>query len=168
MESYAMNYSVRKATSGDIASLVRLADLSRQTMKRTGNASIFREDIASNDCYLVLSGRVAVGAFVLRKGPDPTYAEIFQGQWLDTAPYSVLHGVMSDPDYHGVFSCIIRFCREQCSHLRIDTYRDNAIMRHLVQKHGFAYCGIIHIADGTERLAFQWTDNSHKSSHPHQ
>ena len=104
MESYAMNYSVRKATSGDIASLVRLADLSRQTMKRTGNASqwangypsesIFREDIASNDCYLVLSGRVAVGAFVLRKGPDPTYAEIFQGQWLDTAPYSVIHRVI--------------------------------------------------------------------------
>ncbi|MDY5969094.1 MAG: HD domain-containing protein, partial [Bacteroidales bacterium] len=29
------------------------------------------------------------------------------------------------------------------------------IMQYLASKHGFAYCGIIHIADGTPRLAYQ-------------
>lgn len=27
-------------------------------------------------------------------------------------------------------------------------------MRHLLEKHGFHYCGIIHVANGDERLAF--------------
>ena len=37
----------------------------------------------------------------------------------------------------------------------IDTHKDNAIMQHNIVKHGFSYCGIIHLASGDERLAYQ-------------
>jgi hypothetical protein len=30
-----------------------------------------------------------------------------------------------------------------------------AIMQHNISKHGFAYCGIIYLASGDERLAYQ-------------
>jgi hypothetical protein len=28
-------------------------------------------------------------------------------------------------------------------------------MQHLIEKHGFSYCGIIWLEDGTERLAYE-------------
>ena len=34
-------------------------------------------------------------------------------------------------------------------------YRDNVIMQHNIAKHGFSYCGIIYLASGDERLAYQ-------------
>jgi hypothetical protein len=47
------------------------------------------------------------------------------------------------------------YCFSQDPNIRIDTHRDNKIMRHLVEKHGFAYCGIIYLDNGDERLAYQ-------------
>ena len=40
-------------------------------------------------------------------------------------------------------------------HLRIDTHENNAVMQHLVEKHGFQRCGIIHLEDGAPRIAFE-------------
>ena len=37
----------------------------------------------------------------------------------------------------------------------VDTHRDNAIMQHNIKKHGFTYCGIIYLANGDKRLAYQ-------------
>ena len=39
--------------------------------------------------------------------------------------------------------------------IRIDTHRDNRIMQHLLERHGFRYCGIIYLLSGDERLAYQ-------------
>ena len=39
--------------------------------------------------------------------------------------------------------------------IRIDTHKDNTIMQHNLDRYGFKYCGIIHIASGAERLAYQ-------------
>jgi acetyltransferase, GNAT family len=48
------------------------------------------------------------------------------------------------------------FCKARAANLRIDTHKDNAPMLHNIRKHGFAYCGVIHTDNGSERLAFQW------------
>jgi hypothetical protein len=47
------------------------------------------------------------------------------------------------------------FCFSLDPNIRIDTHRDNHIMQHNIAKHGFAYCGIIYLANGDERLAYQ-------------
>lgn len=44
---------------------------------------------------------------------------------------------------------------EHCQSLRADTHADNKIMQHLLEKNGFARCGIIHVEDGTPRVAYQ-------------
>ena len=61
---------------------------------------------------------------------------------------------------HGVFAAIVAFARERAAatdvaNVRVDTHEDNKPMQHLIAKAGFAYCGVIHLADGDPRLAYQ-------------
>ena len=95
-----------------------------------------------------------VAYFALLPSPEPTYSYI-DGAWLTDEPYGVIHRMASYPDVHGIFAAIIDFAAARHAHLRIDTHRDNRIMRHLIEKHGFTYCGIIWLTDGTERLAYE-------------
>ena len=95
-----------------------------------------------------------VAYFALLPSPEPTYSYI-DGAWLTDEPYGVIHRMASYPEVHGIFSAIIDYAASRYSHLRIDTHRDNRIMQHLIEKHGFTYCGIIWLQDGTERLAYE-------------
>ena len=95
-----------------------------------------------------------VGYFALLPSPEPTYDHI-AGTWLTDEPYGVIHRIASYPGVHGIFSAVIDYAAQRYAHLRIDTHRDNRIMRHLIEKHGFTYCGIIGLPDGTERLAYE-------------
>ena len=105
-----------------------------------------------------LTGHLAapriVAYFALLPSPEPTY-DIIDGAWLTDEPYGVIHRMASYPDIHGIFSTIIDYAASRYTHLRIDTHRDNRIMRHLIEKHGFTYCGIIWLEDGAERLAYE-------------
>ena len=94
------------------------------------------------------------GYFALLPSPEPTYDRI-DGAWLTDEPYGVIHRIASYPEDHGIFAAIIDFAAARYAHLRIDTHRDNRIMQHLLSKHGFTYCGIIWLADGTPRLAYE-------------
>ena len=67
----------------------------------------------------------------------------------------MVHRIGSYPDVHGVFKSIMEWCFEKDSNIRIDTHRDNRIMQHNILKEGFAYCGIIYLENGDERLAYQ-------------
>ena len=49
----------------------------------------------------------------------------------------------------------MEFCRENAPDLRADTHVDNRTMQHLLEKHGFVYCGIVNPPDGGERMAYQ-------------
>ena len=41
--------------------------------------------------------------------------------------------------------------------LRIDTHRGNVVMRRMLEKNGFSYCGIIYLENGYERVAYEKT-----------
>ena len=105
-----------------------------------------------------LTGHLAapriVAYFALLPSPEPTY-DVIDGAWLTDGPYGVIHRMASYPEVHGIFSTIIDYAASRYEHLRIDTHRDNRIMQHLIEKHGFTYCGIIWLLDGTERLAYE-------------
>ena len=118
--------------------------------------------LGRNDKMSVISSGAAGGVekshivayFALLPSPEPTYDHI-DGAWLTDEPYGVIHRMASYPDVHGIFSAIIDYAAARYAHLRIDTHRDNRIMQHLIEKHGFSYCGIIWLEDGTERLAYE-------------
>ena len=117
---------------------------------------MLEEDIDSNRLFVyMVNGRLeAVFAFIL--GPDPAYAKIEDGQWLNDvlSIYEVESGRSISPR-RGVASEVIAWCLEHCESLRADTHADNKIMQHLLEKNGFARCGIIHVEDGTPRVAYQ-------------
>jgi len=158
---------IRKAALGDIPTIMSLLSSARRIMRESGNPNQWKEgypteemikgDIARGCSYLCFSeeGR-AVASFAFIPGPDGTYSHICNGKWVnDDLPYYVLHRIASNGERRGVLHSILEFCSKTAGNIRADTHRDNSIMRHLLEKEGFAYCGIIHISDGSERLAYQ-------------
>jgi len=157
---------IRKATPADLPALREVFAAATAIMRADGNptqwagpypddAAVLR-DIAGGWGHVIeAEGRVA-GYFALIPSPDPTYARIEDGAWLDdTLPYYVIHRIASLPDVHGVFAATIQYAAGICPNIRIDTHRDNKIMQYNLAKHGFRYCGIIHLANGDPRLAYQ-------------
>ncbi len=114
-------------------------------------------DIKRGVSYIMLEDDEPVATFALIEGPDPTYARIYDGAWLNENPYYVIHRVASGPKAHGVMRRVLAFAYEKTDTVRIDTHADNRTMQSLLQKYGFTYCGIIHLANGDPRLAFQKT-----------
>lgn len=116
---------------------------------------LIEEDILSNRLFVcVINGELeAVFAFVL--GEDPTYKVIEDGQWLNDQPYGTLHRLASAGHRKEVGRMVIDWCLEHCETLRADTHADNKIMQHVLESNGFTRCGIIHVADGSPRIAYQ-------------
>ncbi|MBQ9644930.1 MAG: N-acetyltransferase [Prevotella sp.] len=161
-----MDYNIRHSTAADLPTLLYLADEARQIMRRSGNmqqwgggypsADVFRRDIERGVSYIVEHDGQPVGTFAFIPGPDPTYARIYEGAWTDDdRPYYAVHRIASLPASRGVMASLLRYCFAHTDNVRIDTHRDNTIMRHLLSKHGFSYCGIVYLENGDERLAYQ-------------
>ena len=156
----------RGAVRGDLPQILKIYARARAVMKSSGNPTqwgdnfppqeLLEEDIDSNRLFLyVVNGQIeAVFAFIL--GADPTYAAIEDGQWLDdTLPYGTVHRLASAGKHKGVASAVLDWSMEHCQSLRADTHADNKIMQHLLEKNGFTRCGVIHVADGSPRFAYQ-------------
>ena len=90
-------------------------------------------------------------AFIL--GEDPTYARIYDGAWNHSSPYGTIHRIAGDGS-GGILHACISHCENVIGHLRIDTHHDNVVMQNAVRKEGFRECGIIYIADGMPRIAY--------------
>ena len=55
--------------------------------------------------YVIEDGDKIVGYFAFLPSPEPTYARIYGGKWLDDMwPYHVVHRIASYPQAHGIFS----------------------------------------------------------------
>ena len=163
---------IRPATAADLPALRPVFEAAKGIMRADGNHdqwsapgfpddSLLLHDLERAGGFVILSGAEGgveeskiVAYFALLPSPEPTYATI-DGAWLTDEPYGVIHRMASYPEVHGVFAAVIDFAAARYPRLRIDTHRDNRIMRHLIEKHGFTYCGIIQLPDGTPRLAYE-------------
>ncbi|MCR5312785.1 MAG: GNAT family N-acetyltransferase [Bacteroidaceae bacterium] len=115
-----------------------------------------KQDIGLGHSFIMLSDDEPVATFALIIGPDPTYKIIYNGKWIDDVmEYGTIHRIASLPQYKGIAQTAFDFAWTKVHNLRVDTHRDNTIMQHVVEKYGFKYCGIIHLANGDERLAYQ-------------
>lgn len=138
----------------------------RTFMARTGNPhqwgdghprrELLEEDIAQGHSY-VIEGEDGVvhAAFYFAPGPDPTYAVIEDGAWLEGGPYGVIHRIAGDGQVKGVLAAAVDFCSRLCPELRIDTHHDNHVMQSALEKAGFVRRGIIHLENGDPRIAYQ-------------
>lgn len=157
---------MRNAQLHDIPEIMALYENARAFMRKNGNPtqwsggypaeSLIRQDIAQNNCYVCLENNMLVGTFALILGEDPTYQIIEQGAWHYDLPYGTIHRLASAEHARGISKTCFDFCLGKINYLRIDTHADNMPMQAAIARYGFQKCGIIHIADGTPRLAFDY------------
>ncbi len=156
-------YKIRRAEPADLEDILKIYAIARKFMAEHGNPTQWgstypaREqieaDIQAGQLYVAQSDCIH-GVFYFEIGEDPTYAHIEDGAWGSDAPYGIIHRIASDGS-GGIFSACLGFCRSQISHIRIDTHRDNLPMQRAVEKHGFQRRGIIYVADGSPRIAYE-------------
>ncbi len=157
---------IRAASREDLPSIEKVYEKARQYMRDNGNPDqwgerypqeeILCEDLRNHALYVLSEedGRI-YGVFMFAVTEDPTYAVIEKGEWRNDGTYGVIHRVASDGTHHGVMREVVSHCVEKIAHLRMDTHRSNRTMQHQILKNGFQYCGIIHVRDGSERLAYE-------------
>jgi acetyltransferase-like isoleucine patch superfamily enzyme len=116
---------------------------------------LLRDDIAKGQLFVGYNstGQILyVFAFII--GDDPTY-HVIDGAWLNDRPYGTIHRLASAGITTGVFQQCLNYCLTQIDEIRIDTHENNAPMRNAIERANFKRCGIIHVADGTPRIAYQ-------------
>ena len=160
------NRIIRRAMPTDMGGIMQVMEAAKQIMRSSGNLNQWGDGYPSEDVIaadmkrggglvIVEDGRI-VAYFAFLESPEPTYGKIYKGKWLDDEqPYHVIHRIASYPDVHYVFRDIMDYAFSNESNIRIDTHHDNIIMQHNITKYGFTYCGIIYLASGDERLAYQ-------------
>lgn len=158
-------HTIRLANTDDLPQIQAIYAAARQFMIATGNPNqwvdgypsdeLLLQDIDKQQLYVEETDGALHAAFVLAMGKDPTYAHIEDGGWLSDTPYGTIHRLASDGSAAGFFSRCVTFCRGRIAHLRIDTHHDNEVMQHLAEKEGFRRCGIIYLANGAPRIAYE-------------
>ncbi len=160
---------IRKAAMEDMPAILKVYEAARAYMVRTGNPTqwgtteprreLLEEDICRGQLYAMCGEDGAIhAAFAFVMGEDPTYAVIEEGDWTSDEPYGTIHRLGSDGTLRGVVPACFAFCRTIIPCIRVDTHHDNLTMQHQVEKCGFRRCGVVHVYDGTPRIAYQYTD----------
>ena len=157
---------IRDEGPADFEQIMKIYRYAQDYMIRTGNptqwghfypdAVLIQSDIRRGACKVIYDENGAHGVFALFDGADPTYAHIENGNWLNNEPYLTIHRLAGDGQVHGLFQCAVSYCKSISRNIRVDTHADNLTMQRLIEKSGFAKCGIIHVKDGTPRIAYQW------------
>lgn len=159
--------AIRTAELSDIEELLALYAYAREQMRQNGNPTqwgatqpsreILERDIKNRNLYIIQEDGQICGAFAFLLGEEPTYQKI-AGKWLNHYAYGTVHRVAGNGRCKGVFARCIAFCASIQPNIRIDTHADNWIMQRLLEKNGFARCGIVHVDDGSARIAYQRCD----------
>ena len=158
--------TIRPTTYADMDALLVIFAHARGLMVADGNPTQWgdsypsrqqlEEDIQRGVSYVIEQDGEVCATFVFIIGKDPTYDIIDDGAWIDDSlPYGTIHRIASNGLQQGVFRTVLDWCTTNCTNIRIDTHQDNQRMIHLIEKAGFARCGIIYTRGGSPRIAYQ-------------
>lgn len=157
---------IRKTQSIEVETIMNIYARATLFMQKTGNKNqwingypseeLLMQDILNGNSYVCIDdSNEIVGTFCFIQGNDITYLKIDEGQWLNNKPYGVVHRLAGTGKSKGLATYCLQWSFDQCNNIRVDTHRDNLIMQNILKKNGYKQCGIIHVQNGTERLAFQ-------------
>lgn len=159
---------IRQATYSDLQDLMHIFENAKRIMRESGNRHQWNDgypsedvvlaDIEAGHCFVACNADKVIGTMALIKGPDPTYSYI-EGKWPDEAPYYVIHRIATDAPGRNLASQMFDWAYNHISSIgystiRIDTHRDNCIMKHILSKYGFSESGVIYLSNGDPRDAY--------------
>ncbi len=156
---------IRKTRIEELDTILEIYQRARTFMETHGNPNQWKktrpersrieQDLAEEKSYVCVEAGEIAAVFYFAEEEDPTYQMIYEGSWLNDAPYAVVHRIASAGTVKGAGSFCMEWAAMQADNIRIDTHEDNYVMQNMLKKQGFLYCGKILTDDGTERLAFQ-------------
>jgi len=121
-------------------------------------------DIKNKDSYVVLSDLEEVmGTTVFTTKTETTYQHI-KGGWItnNATKHGTIHRLAVSNQYRklGLAKFVFDECEQQLKimkieSLRIDTHEENKGMQHLLKQLSYTYCGVINLANGDKRLAYE-------------
>lgn len=161
----------RKSAKKDIDEIMEIIKQAQNYFKEQGinqwqnnypNPEVINNDINNDESYVLIKDGKIVGTTVLSFNGEETYKGIHDGKWLNDDNYAVIHRIAVDNTYKGagLSHKIIKYAEEIClkndvHNIKVDTHEENIVMQNMLKKNGFKYCGVINLADGAERVAFQ-------------
>ena len=156
---------IRKTTLDDLDEVMTIYEKARQFMRAHNNLTQWsggwpareqiEKDIAQGTSYVCTNSGKIAGVMCFFIGNDPTYAVIENGEWLSDDAYAVVHRIASNGEFKGTGSFMMQWAFENYGNVRVDTHEDNYVMQNMLKKLGYTYCGIIRLANGDPRLAYQ-------------
>ena len=161
--------NIRKAEIGDLSKIMDIYKIAQDFMIESGNPNqwghfypsedLIRQDIKKEVCHVISDDEDIHAIFALFNGSEPTYEYIENGEWHNDDEYVTVHRIASDGKLRGIFKFTIDYCKSISDNIRIDTHSNNLIMQKQIEKNGFEKCGTIYVADGSPRIAYQWSKN---------
>ena len=158
---------IRKTTPADLSAISDIYENAKSFMRLSGNPNQWNsssgrpniesagEDMENGVGYVLEENGEVLAVFMFSVGEDVTYKNIYNGAWLNSEPYAVIHRIAVKEQGKGLIDFCINYCFDIIKNLKIDTHRDNIPMQKALLKRGFRYCGIIYLENGEERLAYQ-------------
>ncbi len=158
-----------KADIGQVGRIMEIVEQARLLLRQSGSpqwqngypqAADIENDCRRSAAYVMVDGDevVAYGAVIFTG--EEAYDAI-EGRWLSDRPYVVLHRLAVAQPQRGrgvatrFFEAVAQLAAERgVESFRVDTHEMNGIMRHILQKLGFAYCGTVWY-DGSPRMAYE-------------
>lgn len=163
----------RKSVKTDINGIMDIITQAQDYFKKAGidqwqdnypNVKTINGDIDDKNSYVLLKDGEIVATAAITFDGEPTYNNIYEGEWITNSEYAVIHRIAVDNNHKGLglSSKIIKKVEELClsrgiCSIKVDTHEKNIPMQKLLKKNGFNYCGIIYLEDGSGRVAFEKT-----------
>ena len=165
---------IRKTKKSDISSVMPIFNEARGTIAALGidqwqngypSEDVIIADVEKSQSYICdIDGKIC-GTFAMLENGEPTYDKIYDGHWLtgdDFRGYIAIHRVAISVASRGsgLSGKIIEYAADFArtmgrKSLRIDTHRGNKVMRRMLEKNGFEYCGVFYLESGDERVAYE-------------
>lgn len=127
------------------------------------NSQTIEDDISAGNGYVMAEDGpegMVIGYTCITFDSEPSYASI-DGSWKSSQPYAVIHRTAIDNACkgRGLASLFLQEAEKLCTQkgvhsIRIDTDQDNQIMKRVLEKNGYEYCGVVRF-DNSDKIAFE-------------
>ncbi|MBE5966261.1 MAG: GNAT family N-acetyltransferase [Lachnospiraceae bacterium] len=161
----------RKATTADADGILKIIRQAQAYLKSRGidqwqnnypNLETIQKDIREQIGYVLVKDSLLLGTAAVSFDGESTYDRIYEGEWKSIWPYGVVHRIAVHEEYKGqglssvMLERVEEICLEKGVHsIKVDTHEENLSMQKLLEKNGFAYCGVIYLEDHSKRIAFE-------------
>ncbi len=159
----------RPSNQADTDRIMELIQQAKDHLKRSGvdqwqkgypdRASI-QADTGSQTGYVMTDGGTVVGYLCVSFDGEEAYDHI-DGAWKSIQDYAVVHRMAIDDACkgRGLAGAMMEFAETLCAlrgihSIKVDTDMDNHAMRHILEKNGYEYCGLIRF-DNSDKIAFE-------------